>query len=75
MDEALLGSLTKRLGAELGRPHEDDRGTKSTLDDHMGPGEKTALRKARPACFIAWFGAEANRRSGQATNSRETAFA
>ena len=26
-------------------------------------------------CFIAWFGAEPNRRSGQATNSRETAFA
>src|SRR5215469_11118912 len=30
----------------IGRPREDDRGTKSTLDDHMGPAEKTAVRKA-----------------------------
>jgi hypothetical protein len=40
VDEALLGSLTERLGAELAR------GTKSTLNEHMGTAEKAALRKA-----------------------------
>ena len=41
VDEALLGSLTERLGARTGRPVEDHGCPKSTLDDHMGIAEET----------------------------------
>ncbi len=50
VDDALLGSLTDLLGAELADP-EDYRGTKPTLDDDMGPAENTAFRNQTVITF------------------------